>query len=303
MGGEIMSVRVYFSKSAFKKISYEVSRWYYIGMEAENKPFESVGFPLSFIALDCDKCPADVISLQDISYLVITHVAIPDDEIKNYSPANANFRKKGVDLEKASEDFIRYKVNPIISRYPLLEIASRLHSHPFTHHARHSAGDMCTIMKDEINIRQKAYNVSFSFIMTPLSSDPLRWKISCFSVDVWGDEEEHDVIIVRGDHPAVVSAFGQPYYKGGWGKFWEEEFERYSSKVFVKWSKQRRSRGWTSYWLMKPGEEIILFIPPFFPGDDPVVWFSNNGQKWERINPLFCKRWLDYLMGLGGFYG
>jgi len=285
-------MKLYFSAKPLRKMLSEATRWYNIGMEKEQRPYECIGYPLSFTKLKAQKNPYEVIGLEDIEHVIVTHMAIPQDEIKNYSPTHANLKKEGIDSDKASNDFYNLKIKPIIRRFPLLEIISRLHSHPFAKKAWHSGGDKRTIAKDEINARSQGYNLSFSFILT--TKKPLEWDVSCFCIDDKGKETLQEVEFVSSKNTRVLEAKWPTFYNTDKGKAWEERFKTVAMQ-YDRYNCIREPRGWTSWWLMKPNEEMMLLVPPNFPSEKIAVYFSNDGKKWQIVDENYTKKWLDSL--------
>jgi hypothetical protein len=278
--------KVYFSERALKQITAEVSRWYGKGIRETGKPFEAVGFPLSYIKLarGITKGPVEIISSQDIDLLVVTHIAIPQDKVKNYSANHANFRKDGIDVEKCSRIFLEKKVSPLIRRFPLLEIISRLHSHPFPSGKFHSLGDKFTFHRDEIDVFGKGIGVSFSFIMTPKkeSGNELEWDLTGFMVDGIGKEKRLTIEIVDENHPLIREAKQQPYYKQKEGISFERGIRKIGEE-FVCFREQIFSRGWKSFWFKNSENEIIFLIPPFFPQERLRIFLSENGKSFQEI--------------------
>jgi len=284
-------MKVYFSIKAMNKMLREADLWYNFGMIKEQKPYECVGYPISYTRFASQRSPVEMASLSDIECLVVTHVAIPQDEIKNYGPSHANFKKNGTNLQQAEKELFKRRLEPIFRRFPLLEKISRLHSHPFADKACHSSGDLGTIAKDEINATLQGYRVSFSFLLT----HPKKWEMTCFSVDNDGKEAEQEIIAVHDRHDLIIEAKSRPFYNTLQGKGWEDLMEGYAKSNFSRFAKIRQARGWTSWWLMKPKEETLLYIPPLFPQQSPCVYFSTDGKSWQRIEEAFTKKWLEQL--------
>lgn len=281
--------KIYFCQRAWIKTCEEASRWCEIGLQEQKVPFEAVIYPLMYAALrpGHERCPAEMIELQDISFAVATHVAIPDDYVKNYSSGHANFQKEGVDIEGYSDLFAKKRISPLIRRYPLIDVISRLHSHPFSKKAGNSSGDLITIRNDGIGAREKGFNFSFSFIITPKTKKVFAdWNISCFAVTA-GQEIPLAVELIPDDHPIAKKALRQPYYKKYKGRRWEREFELYIGGEFERYRKRRNPRGWTSFWLKKTGWEIVLYLPPLFPSESARMFVSERGKDFqEKISPF-----------------
>lgn len=270
--------KVFFSKRAYSRMAHEATRWYNRGMKEKGKPFESVGFPLSAVRLrrEAAKGPVEMIELADIQWLIITHMAIPPDFVKNYAPTRANFKKEGADIRKAAEFFHNKRVAPIIDRNPCLSVISRLHSHPFSGRPRHSGGDLRTIGGDEVEAYSKGFDTSFSFLFYPerrfLKKEGLNWKVVGFAFDCAGKEYEVEVETVPEDHPLVARTLLGPYYLSGAGIQWELQLEATLEDRKIVWKKTRMRHGWTSYGMHNEAVEAVLCIPPFFPDDRMMVY-------------------------------
>ena len=282
--------KIFFCESAWAETRQEATRWCQIGLEEKKAPFEAVTYPLTYVALGPgrERCPAEMIELWDIGLAVVTHVAIPDDHVKNYSPGSANFLKPGVDIEAYSELFSEKKIQPLISRYPLIEIISRLHSHPFSRGAHHSPGDMITIQRDGISAKEKGFNFSLSFLITPKKRKFFsEWNIACFAVSA-GREIPLAVELIPDDHPLARRARRQPYYKKNSGRRWENSLELSIGRTFERYQKNRNPRGWTSFWLKKTGWEIVLYFPPFFPDEESRMFVSRETEMIfaKKISPF-----------------
>lgn len=272
--------KIYFCQRAWRETCEEASRWCQIGLQEQKIPFESISYPLMYASLKpgLEKCPAEMIELPDIDFAVATHVAIPDDYVKNYSSGNANFKKTGVDIDAYSNRFAQKRIFPLINRFPLIDVISRLHSHPFSKKADHSPGDIVTIQKDGVGAKEKGFNFSFSFIVTPKHSGSFsEWNIACFAITA-GWEIPLAVELVPDNHPIAKRARRQPYYKKQKGRRWEEKLEFYIGKNFERYQKRRNPRGWTSFWLKKMEQEIIFLIPPFFPSENARIFLSEKGR-------------------------
>ncbi len=273
-------MEIFFSTDAFLRIMKEVMRWYQIGLQKEKKPYESVGFPLSFTKLKDEKSPVDVISFSDVSRIVIAYIAIPPDWMKNYSPASANFKKPGGDPEKASRTFYDFGVKPYLRRFPKLEIISRLHSHP-SGLKKNSGGDLRTIAGDEINSRSAGYGFSLSFILVPQGKVP-DWGLKCFSVNNAGFEKELNVQMIDHGHKFIREAKSRPFYSTPLGIAFEKTVEEYMAENFENFARKRLNRGWTSWSLLGAGQETIILIPPSFPLTEPHIYCLKSEVNWRR---------------------
>lgn len=283
---------VYFCRSAFRDACTEMTKWYRIGMGKKGKPFEAVAFPLSHIILKSgsEKNPAETLDIKDVESFIITHVVIPPDEIKNYSPYRANFKKRGKDTEKFSQLFAERKTDPLVRRYPLLGIFSRIHSHPFGKMNVNSEGDLKTCLRDEIETRNKGLLFSVSFIMTPKRIDRGNpsWNISGYAVN-GGQQEQVEIKFISEKDLLIKAAKQQPYYKKSEGVIWESEIESYLTSNTERFEKNRLSRGWTSFWIRNVGRELILLVPPFFPKDALRAYDTDDGRTFRNISADYLK--------------
>lgn len=278
--------KVYFSVNALRNITAEVSRWYQKGIEKRGKPFEAVGFPLSYVKLQQDlvKSPVEIVETRDIDSLIVTHIAIPHDRVKNYSEGRANFRKRGVDIEEYGQIFFEKRIQPIIRKYPLLEIVSRLHSHPLSGGIFHSIGDKFTFQRDEIAAYSKGMGVSFSFIMTPKKTtrEELKWDLICFLINGEKKEKKLEIEIVGNNHPLISEAKQPPYHLRDNGRLFEAEIKAIGNR-FLAFREENFSRGWKSFWFKNLEGEIIFLLPPFFPEKKPKIYISETGKNFKEV--------------------
>lgn len=284
--------QVYFCVSAFRNIQREVTRWFHIGEKEKGKPFEAVGFPLSHLILkeDVHKSPAETVSFEDVEAVVITHVAIPPDEIKNYSPYRANFKKRGKNVEKFNQLFSKRRIDPVIHKYPLLMVCSRIHSHPFGKLTVNSKGDLETCMRDEVNARRNGLLFSLSFIMTvkKSSNGKMSWEIFGYVVKD-GQQDPVSIKLIADDDSLARTARRQPYYKKSQGIIWERRVESHLTENVDCFEKKRLSRGWTSIWAKVAKQELILVVPPFFPHDNPRAYRTDDGKKFRDVSGEYLK--------------
>lgn len=280
-------ITIYMSKSALKKMTREASRWYRIGIEKTKSPFESVAYPLSAVNLKPghEKNPAELIKLQDIESIVITHIAIPYDEIKNYSSHKANFQKLGaVETKRYAELFHRKRVFPLIRKYPNLEIVSRIHTHPFSNKAFCSKGDMREYREDWIYSRQKGWNVSFSLIMTVRKKTVKRlyWNTDAFAVDIKGLQKKVKLVLIPDSDKRILAAKRAPFYNLNAGKQWIELLANCISEICGGCKLKKINRAWLVLSFSFTDKKLLVFLPPLFPDKRAHLFIKESNGKYRK---------------------
>lgn len=260
---------VFICLDAAEKAMSEANKFYQIGKEKTGSPWEAAMYPLAQLVLreGIHKSPLDIVELDEIERIVVTHVFYPLDIHKKYSSGKATFYK-GL----GANEYMNRLLGEFIARYPLLDSFCKQHSHPFQGKVYLSYGDLTHSIFNSYNwFRSKGLNTMFSFVMTPMLKLE-GWYFSCFGLKADGRHVELMVDFVSRGHSYVQAARSQPYYSTVDGGQWCDETKSQLIAAGLKVSRNVLRRGWRRYTVDLSGNKYVICLPPFFPNQTAKVY-------------------------------
>lgn len=255
-------MEIYFSKSAYRKLVAELERWY---------PKEASIYPLAHLVLNkrVNKSPLDTITLLDVERVVFVDVVCPPDEFKRNTAFSTKFND-GQQGEVMNKKFLEECVAPVIDKYPLLDLFTLGHSHPFAKKAWLSSGgresDLGTLT-EKLEVYQ---GKGFGFVFEILGygrRHSKEWKLAVFAMTPGGlIKFEKPPEILRNNHPCVHEAKRKPYFRTYRGEKWIKINCKRLREAGFSVSRGYLSRGWDAYTINASKDlRIVVCIPPFFP--------------------------------------
>lgn len=254
---------VLWCQTAWLKACAETKKFFALGLTHKTKaPWEAALTGLAYLRLlpGVYKSPLELVELEDIQHIILTHVFFPDDRFKDYSSGSAKY-KTGVNAN------INAILSPVLARHPLLTVCFKIHSHPLGGDSL-SPTDICTIFKSYAWFRNKGLNTVFTGLMSSNWQNwpqPAGWQINCFALNAWGINISLPVRFVSRQHAFIRESRQLPYYLTALGRAWDQHNRHWLQNNHFDFSINVLSRGWRRYTLNLPRGKFVVCLPPFFP--------------------------------------
>ncbi|PLX24608.1 hypothetical protein C0580_04905 [Candidatus Parcubacteria bacterium] len=266
---------VYFCSDAWRKATNEVQRWFDIGMEREGKRFECAMYPLAALETRSSKSPLEMVGLDDIDKVVVTHVLWPHDRFKDYGPGHAGFNP-GVN------EHFNPMVEAMIRRYPQIEACAKMHSHTFKARSLSEGDKKCHIFNSVDWYRSKGLDTMFSFLISPNGKD---FDLHCFAPDKKARIVRVKIRFVSRGHSLIKAARSAPYYRTKSGAQWCNHNKELLKGHFPVLRNNLPSFGWRRYVVKIGPSEYVICIPPRFPYQD-LRLYAVDYQNGEFVYPV-----------------
>ncbi len=246
---------VYFCSDAWQKATNEVQRWFDIGQRLQGQRWESAMYPLATIETSTGKSPLELVGLDEIDKVVVTHVLWPHDKFKDYGPGRAGF-KPGVN------EHFNPMVESMIARYPRIEACAKMHSHTFKARSLSEGDKKCHIFNAVDWYQSKGLNTMFSFLVSPNGDN---FDLHCFAPDKKARIVRLKVRFISRGHSLIQAARLAPYYRTESGSQWCDHNKNLLKRHFPTLRNNLPSFGWRRYVLSINQTEYVICIPPRFP--------------------------------------
>lgn len=289
---------VLLSRTAAGPLFTEVQRWVEHGLQAGGSPLESLMYPLSALVPRERRLltPLESVEADNVAEIVIDGVAIPPDDVKNFSAANCHFSG---DIDGANASF-NAQIDGLLAATPRLGVHSKLHTHPFSEGAFLSSGDLyhgVDAPKARFWRQRRGLGTAILHVVYPdgqpgPSAEPWRltdegalgvgargqrilWRIhSWASVDQQGQREMRDLgdaRIVQVRHPSVKAARRTPYWRKGRGARWCDSQKEKLRAAGYGVSRNLLGRGWRRYLIDTAERQLLVALPADYPELAPRV--------------------------------
>jgi hypothetical protein len=263
---------VLISQAALDKSLIEAERFYLLGLMKENRPYESVMFPMASLLLkkEVEKSPLEFVELHEIERVVIVYELIPPSKLKNYTPGSASFKLPEDSKDNNIDEAFNSVIRKIQDKYPLLSIFCRQHTHPWEGGKRLSGADENHVLSRMEWFRKKGLNTVFNIVMSRYQGS---WLFSCYGLDQKLAQRKIKIDLIANNHPYVQEAKQPAYYMTPQGSAWCDASEEELQKSGYSADSTYLQRGWHEYLVelksnssaSSTNSKIAICLPPLFP--------------------------------------